>query len=280
VKVVVIDMMIKTLIENVSLSDDFKSEHGLSLYIEIQNKKILFDTGAGGLFLDNAEKLDVDIADINSLVISHGHYDHGGGLKKFLVENKKAEVFIHRLAFEKYYSREKNGQIKYIGLEEDLKQNRRFIFTSDRFFIYKGVQVFSNVAKKECLPFANRNLFKEQNGQKIQDTFAHEQNLIIEEDGKTILITGCAHNGIVNIIEHFKGIKKRYPDFIIGGFHLSGHLGVCEDSDYLEKLGKYLLATESVCYTGHCTGTEAYQQLKKAMKDKIQYISTGSQINI
>jgi 7,8-dihydropterin-6-yl-methyl-4-(beta-D-ribofuranosyl)aminobenzene 5'-phosphate synthase len=88
-------MLIKTLVENTSISKDFGSEHGLSLYVETKKHKILFDVGASDLFLQNAKKLNVNIADVDFLVISHGHYDHGGGLKTFLKENTKAEVFLH-----------------------------------------------------------------------------------------------------------------------------------------------------------------------------------------
>jgi len=137
---------------------------------------------------------------VDYLIISHGHYDHGGGLKAFLRENTKAEVFLHRLAFEKYYAMRSNDELEYIGLDEELKQNRRIVLTSDRFFIYRGIQVFSNITQKEPLPISNNGLLMEHNGQIVQDTFVHEQNLIIEEDGKTLLVTGCAHNGIVNIL--------------------------------------------------------------------------------
>ena len=79
-------MIIKTLVENTSISKDFGNEHGLSLYIETNALKILFDVGASELFLKNAEKLGVNITDVDFLVISHGHYDHGGGLKIFFKE--------------------------------------------------------------------------------------------------------------------------------------------------------------------------------------------------
>ena len=81
-------MIIKTLVENTSISKDFGNEHGLSLYIETNALKILFDVGASELFLKNAEKLGVNITDVDFLVISHGHYDHGGGLKTFFKERK------------------------------------------------------------------------------------------------------------------------------------------------------------------------------------------------
>ncbi|HBR03839.1 MAG TPA: MBL fold hydrolase, partial [Ruminiclostridium sp.] len=137
-------MIVKTLMDNTSISKDFDSESGLSLYIETKDYKILFDVGASGLFLENARKMGVAIADVNYLIISHGHNDHGGGLSAFLKQNTHAEVFLHRLAFEKYYARHSNGDAKYIGLEHTLKRHKQIVLTSDRFFIQKGVQVFSN----------------------------------------------------------------------------------------------------------------------------------------
>src|SRR5574344_2389335 len=214
-------MLIKILVENTSISKELGSEHGLSLYIETKKHKIMFDVGASDLFLQNAKGLDVNIADIDFLVISHGHYDHGGGLKKILEENTKAEVFLHRLAFEKYYAIRANGKLDFIGLDDELKQNKQIALTSDQFYISNGIQVFSNVVQRETQPKSNRGLLTEQNERMIDDTFAHEQNLIIEEDGKTLLVTGCAHNGIINILEHFQEIKGRMPDYVIGGFHLS-----------------------------------------------------------
>ena len=114
----------------------------------------------------------------------------------------------------------------------------------------------------------------------IDDTFAHEQNLIIEEDGKTLLVTGCAHNGIINILEHFQKIKGRMPDYVIGGFHLSSRSGGNEDSDMIDRIGKYLMATKAKFYTCHCTGIEAYERLKPAMGDSIDYLSAGNEITI
>jgi 7,8-dihydropterin-6-yl-methyl-4-(beta-D-ribofuranosyl)aminobenzene 5'-phosphate synthase len=86
-------MLIKALVENTTITDDLGCEHGLSLYIETAKHIILFDVGASELFFQNAKKLGVNIADVDFLVISHGHYDHGGGLKAFLRENEKSRSF-------------------------------------------------------------------------------------------------------------------------------------------------------------------------------------------
>ncbi|MGI6570826.1 MAG: MBL fold metallo-hydrolase [Caldicoprobacterales bacterium] len=104
-------MLIKTLVENTSISKDFGSEHALAV-CRTKKHKILLMMGASDLFLQNAKKLNVNIADVDFLVISHGHYDHGGGLKTFLKENTKAEVFLHRLAFEKHYAYRPNDELE------------------------------------------------------------------------------------------------------------------------------------------------------------------------
>lgn len=272
-------MIIRALVENTSISKDLNSEHGLSLYIQTKNQKILFDVGASRLFLDNAKKLNLNIEDIDLVIISHGHYDHGGGLRAFLKENNQAKVLLHPLAFEKHYALRPGGKLEFIGLEENLKPNSQLKFAEDQFFVSKGIQVFSNIIHKLPLPVSNKGLLKNQNGKMIEDTFLHEQNLIIEEDKKTILITGCAHNGIVNIIDHFYTIKGYMPDYVIGGFHLSSRLGN-EDSSVIKRIGKYLVNTKAKFYTCHCTGIEPYKQLKTVMGENIDYISTGTQLII
>ena len=216
-------MIIKVLVENTSVSKSYGCEHGLSIYIETKNKKILFDVGASDLFYKNAKKHGVKIADIDFLIISHGHYDHGGGLRKFFDKNNTAEVFIHNQAFDNYYVVNQNGRADYIGLDKSIKDNKQIIFTSDRFFIDKGIQIFSNIRQNKLFPITNDGLMAEKNKEIVDDAFLHEQNLIIEEEEKTVLFTGCAHNGIINIIEHFYNIKGRMPDYVIGGFHLSLH---------------------------------------------------------
>lgn len=274
-------MIVKSLVENTSISGELGSEHGLSLYIETGDHKLLFDVGASELFLKNAERLGVDIADVDFLVISHGHYDHGGGLKTFLNENTKAEVFVHNLAFQKYYAERQGNRLEYIGLEGVLKKNRRLVLTSDRFFISKGIQLFSNVLQREALPRANKGLMMEQNGEMVKDVFAHEQNLIIEEDGSNLLVTGCAHNGIVNIIKHFHDIKGFMPDIVIGGFHLSSRSPDAGESDEaIDNISRVLMDTKAKYYTCHCTGMEPYKMLRSTMTDNIDYLSSGSAIEI
>ena len=273
-------MIIKVLAENTAISEEFKTEHGLSLYIESCGHKMLFDVGGTNVFLKNAQKLDVNLSEIDLVVISHGHIDHGGGLKLFVKENTNAPIYLHPKALGKFFSNRPNRQ-EYIGLVHNHKNNERFIFTSDRFFINKGIEIFSNIPGKELVPSFNKTLMMKKDGAIIEDTFEHEQNLIITEAGKTFLFAGCAHNGIVNIIKHFKHIKKRNPDFVFGGFHLYNHsTKKSEDSVLVQQIGEKLKETNAKYYTCHCTGLKSYNQLKTVMGDQIEYLATGSVLKL
>jgi len=273
-------MIIKTLVEDTTNKEDLKSEHGLSLYIETSGKRILFDSGARGLFMENAIKMDINISDIDYAVISHGHNDHGGGLERFLEANSKAEVFIHSNAFNKHYSL-RNGKMEFIGLDEKLKNNKRLIYVKGRFFIWKNIEVFSDVKAKMPLPVTNSNLYAENNGDIVLDDFSHELNLSISEDNRYFLLTGCSHNGIVNIMEHYKELKGYMPQFVIGGLHLANsNYTPTEDDAYIKELLKYMSVSQSFFYTCHCTGQDVFGILSKVLKDKISYLNTGKEINI
>ncbi len=272
-------MLIKVLSENTSVSDAYAHEHGLSVYVETGDKKVLFDVGAGELFLENARKMDVDIADVDVLIISHGHYDHGGGLRTFLKENEKAKVFLHPLAFQNYYV-SKREEDEYIGLDQALKDNPRIVFTCENYVIGDGLQTFSQVVQKYPLPASNKTLLMEANGGRVPDSFSHEQSLIVEEEGVTLLLTGCSHNGIRNILEHFYHLKGRMPDVSIGGFHLSTTSGAHDSLESIDALSQYLLTTGTIFYTGHCTGIVPYERLKENMADRIHYLPAGSVLGL
>lgn len=273
-------MIIKTLVENTTIADVFDSEHGLSLYIETKKHKLLFDLGASGLFAENAEKMGVDLSTVDVVVISHGHADHGGGLETFLKRNTKAKIYLHAKAFEKHYSNRSSGMAN-IGLDGKLLPNERFVFTGNNFAIDEELELFSNVTGSRLNPSGNENLLMEKDAVLVPDDFAHEQNLIIKENGVTLLIAGCAHRGIVNIVEHYRTMKNSYPSDVIGGFHLYNRSKKkAEDPEVIRQIGEYLLTTGSNYHTCHCTGIESYNHLKEIMGEKIDYLATGSQLNL
>ncbi len=273
-------MNLIVLSENTSVSESLESEHGLSVYIETAGHHILFDTGAGCVFKRNAEKLGVDLATVDLLVISHGHYDHGGGLRTFLEVNSRAKIFIHKQAFEAHYSK-RTERIADIGLDQTLLPNERFVFCGDQVVIDEDIGVFSRVKQKRLFPSCNATLLMKRGDVFVPDDFAHEQNLVIQQEGKTMLIAGCAHKGIVNIVDACRDRLGQYPDYVVGGFHLSGsRASQSEAPDVVDAIGEYLASTPARYYTCHCTGKENFQRLKRLLGERIQPLSTGDRISI
>ncbi len=274
-------MIIKMLMENTSCSPTLDSEHGLSVYIETPKHKILFDTGSSNNFLRNSQKMGVPISDIDIAVISHGHYDHGGGLIGFLGKNSTAKVYIKEEAFGDHYSISSEGGEKYIGLDKSILNNPQIQFTQNHHIIDDQLELFSNVKGSKFKPSGNKQLFAKKDGQLKEDVFSHEQNLVIHEKDKTVLMAGCAHKGIANIMEHFYLLNKSYPTHVVGGFHLYNR---SKDKDELPEqvfaLGEYLKSKATIYYTCHCTGTKSYNLLKEQLGDQINYLSTGSQLTI
>lgn len=275
-------MIITALSENTSISPEIKSEHGMSLHVKTNKESILFDTGASSIFLENAQKLGIDIPSVSKVIISHGHYDHGGGLSAFLKVNNKAKVYLNKYAYGNYYS-VREGNEKYIGLDKKLLPQERFVFIDGDARIDETLEIFSGVRNKILSPSCNSSLFMREEGdvKSRADDFRHEQNLIIREEGNTILLCGCAHNGIVNILEHCVDKYRSLPTHVIGGFHLYSHsLDKSERPETVFEIGRYLLDSSAEYYTGHCTGDEAYNILKRTMAQMLHKISAGSRIEI
>ena len=254
--------------ENKTEREGIVAEHGLSIYIEARGKKILFDAGQTDAFAENAAKLGVDLSAVDLCVLSHGHYDHSGGLLRFLEINDHAPVYMRRRATEPHY----NGTVKYIGIDEKLIGHPRVAYTDDELVLASGLQLCTCNALASGCPASARGMTVKCGGEFLQDSFDHEQYLAIEEDGRRIVISGCSHKGILNIVNWLK------PDVLIGGFHFVRLDPAGEDRAFLEDAAKELLTHDCIYYTGHCTGEAAFAFLKERMGDKLQAIHAGTEI--
>jgi 7,8-dihydropterin-6-yl-methyl-4-(beta-D-ribofuranosyl)aminobenzene 5'-phosphate synthase len=266
-------MRITTLIENVVNSPKLVAEHGLSLYIETDNRKILFDTGQSGLFLQNAQTLGISIQDIDCLVLSHGHYDHTGGLYPFLEKNSKAKVYAKRNLFVPKYS----GKTRFIGTlaRQELLKNRMIYPDSiteiaDDVFIMPETHIYDTVDTNF------KNLYRKVNDEFIPDEFDDELFVVIRQNDKINTITACSHRGITNICttvtEHF----NLPVGLILGGFHMKD----CLTEQYVNIMHYFRNLQPQSIGACHCTGLEKFAEMHSECDSHIFYNYTGNMVNI
>ncbi len=272
-------MRITVLVENTS-SCGFPVEHGLSLHVQRNNgQQVLFDMGQSDLFVQNAARLGIDLDRVDWAVLSHGHYDHGGGLSHFLARNAHAPVYAHCEAFNPHYSLRDTG-LHFIGLDPALEHHPQMHFCQGVFSLPSGGKIFSLPRKKETAPPGNRLLYGPD--KQRSDSFDHEQNLLLEEGGHTVLFAGCAHKGIVSIMQEATRLAGHSPTHVFAGMHLvKSGLSRQEEERYIHDLASSLLAFPRChYYTMHCTGVEQFEKLHTLMPGRISYLGTGEAVDL
>lgn len=278
-------MKINTLIENRKneTNSDLQSEWGLSLHISHNDYSILFDTGKSGAFADNAKRLSVNLKAVEAMVLSHHHFDHGDGLRRFFGSNTNAKVYLAGVPNGDCYIKILKLFKKYIGLDKSITSENpsRFVTVETTTEILPDVFVFPRILSNHPKPIGNKQIYLKNDGKLKPDTFEHEIVMVIKDAGKLVIFTGCFHNGILNMIDtvvrEFEGVPIKA---LIGGFHLvaSPPLNFMAGSrSEVEDLGKSVLNYPvDMTYTGHCTGTKAFEVLKSVMGSQIAEIKTGS----
>jgi len=245
----------------------FLTEHGLSVLVESGGRKVLMDTGASDVFARNAEMLGVDLSEVDWVFLSHGHADHAGGLRRFLELNKRAQVIVSPLALERvFYSKRKyTHSITTHWPIEALEGRVRLVTRTE--MLDEGLGVIAQIGHQYPVPKGNRNLYvKTAEGELVPDDFGHELALYV--DG--LLFTGCAHNGLENILE-----ACPWPvHTVLGGFHLlDAHLEERYESDEeLRTMAERLTERypDVQFYRSHCTGEHAFEVLRKVMGEKVK----------
>lgn len=268
-------MKITVLMEDTCGNPLYESEHGFSLYIETKNHKILMDTGAGEKTIENAKRSGIDLSLADTVVISHGHYDHAGGLMAFGEINSHAPVYMQKSASLDYYHKE-----RYIGIDKRILHMDNLKLTEGSRVIDEELSVFAGIPGRRYWPESNRSLSVKQDGCLVQDEFVHEQCLVIKE-GRTVLVSGCAHNGILNILDQYKKIYGGYPSVVISGFHMMKKADYTkEEQEIIVRTARELAGMDTVFYTGHCTGQKAIDLMKPVMAEKLVQMHCGDVIMI
>jgi len=260
-------------------------EWGLSLLIEVESggstTRILYDTGQTGIALvNNMRVLDIDPNTIDYLVLSHGHYDHTGGVPKLLESvTKKLTILLHPSAFEKKVVL-RSGVLKYIGVpfSKSLLEDKGWLIeTRDPVEISPGA-LFSGEVTRYGYPEYTPDMYAIRDGKIVKDHMMDDSALIVNlRDKGLVIITGCGHAGILNIVEHaftVTGVRRLYA--IIGGLHLER-----ESRDNVLDVAKRLRDLDvKLVVPLHCTGREATQTLREVLADRVLLGGVGTIVEL
>jgi len=271
---------ITILMDNTAAAPSLSAEHGLSMWIQVGDKHLLWDTGQSDKLFDNAQQLGIDISKADAVVLSHGHYDHTGGLLKVIQSAPDASFYLHPKAMDPKYSL-KNDCRRFIGISRDtqlqlLKQDMagRVIYVDRKTEIFSGVIVTGPVPRHTEYETTGGLFFIDAACESV-DELNDDQSLYFNSTNGIIVVLGCAHSGVVNVlnaVSRWTGSSKIYA--VIGGMHL-----VNADSARIEKtIAAFKQYDIQKIVPLHCTGTKAAQQLKQVFGNRCLSLGAGSQL--
>lgn len=269
------------------------AEHGLSLHVQAGKSTILFDTGASDLFARNARLLGIDLAAVDAAVLSHGHYDHGGGLPAFLRLNARAAVHVGPGALDPHFAAAVGPLRKYVGLDRDALapfEGRLVAIGAER-EIAPGVTVLPTADPRVGTPPDISRFTRGTGSGAVPDDFSHEIVAVVRAEAGPggqaglVVLTGCSHKGILHVVA---AVKERYAGVpvraIVGGLHMVNPLtrGLAGSPGDVAATGEALRDDPAVhrLYAGHCTGGKGFEILRSVMGQRVEQLAVGMRIEV
>jgi 7,8-dihydropterin-6-yl-methyl-4-(beta-D-ribofuranosyl)aminobenzene 5'-phosphate synthase len=275
------NIKITTLVENTVAQSGkaLLAEHGLSFYVEAGDRKILFDTGQNLVISNNARVLGIDLKQIDAVVLSHGHYDHSGGLQTILESNNSFTLYGHPDVFSPKVKKKNNNNYKYIGIpieKNDIANSGISLkLGRDPIEIAPGVIMTGEIALENDFEDVEPIFFLKKDRTVIRDTLADDQALTLDTNKGLVVLLGCSHRGVINTLQHVARMKATDRIYaILGGLHL----GKASDGklakiiDHMRGFGLEMLGV------GHCTGPRAFLALANEFKDRVFLNTVGKVI--
>lgn len=260
------DVKITIVVENTTPRADISGEYGLAVMVNIDKHKILFDTGSAGALFNNARSLGINLNDIEDVIISHGHYDHTGAMPMLLQEYGVRRVYAHPDIFLHRVIPLSNGKLRNIGCVFSWGQlddaGVKLILTPDFTEIYPDLFITGQIPRINDYENTGGNFKAEIDGEFIDDKLNDDMALVINHPEGLIIISGCAHAGIINTIEYaIKKTGRQQVQAFIGGTHLMSAAPL-RINRTITALKQYHINKIVVC---HCTGFYAAAELYSAL---------------
>jgi 7,8-dihydropterin-6-yl-methyl-4-(beta-D-ribofuranosyl)aminobenzene 5'-phosphate synthase len=270
------DICITTLVENTMSSQGLLAEHGLSFWIEYGNRHILFDTGQSDLLVKNAKVLNIDLAQADAIVLSHGHYDHTGGLSTVLDIAPKARLYLHPAAIEPKFSRGSPGT-RSIGMPDSVKKaihDHEIIWTELPTQVFDGIGLTGQVPRVNNFEDAGGLFFLDDDCGE-PDSLLDDQALFIESSKGMIVVFGCAHAGVVNTLQRISDINRgKHFYAVMGGMHL-----INADPERIEKtITTFREYNLQKIGPAHCAGGNAVERIRSAFPEQCFDCSVGTRV--
>lgn len=269
------DVDISILVENSTPIPDLIGEYGFAALVKVNDQAFLFDTGLGQALFNNAAHMGIKLDELTDLVISHGHFDHTGAVLPFLQTGSPKTVYCHPHSFTRRYSMvgQSRREISALFTREQVRQSGgRLVLTEQFTAIHPGVYLTGTVPRQNSFEQIENHFFAEIDGELVPDQLEDDMSMVIDHPGGLIIISGCAHAGMVNIIDYARqqtGNNK--VQAFIGGTHLMG-----ASNERLQQTISYLQdqPVEQLVLC-HCTGFYATSTLYQALGQQVIKGETG-----